>query len=95
MLYVIMIIQLVAFVIMGGISYFLWAKAKAQSALLMLVGFGAAAVCTLLMTFVASTAFPIIYAIGLLVAAGGFYMTFQSQIKAQLDALKSKVGGEE
>ena len=82
-----------ACLIMGAVSFFLWQRRKAQPAFLMMVGFGAA----FLGWFVLWVFAPFdgrlwfwLFTAGLLVAAAGFFLTFRTEIQEQLDAFKAK-----
>ncbi len=85
------VLMILAGIVFAGVSYLIWAKEKANAALLMLIGFGAMVLAWLIMLFVR---FPgewlwALSTLGFLVAAVGFFLTFQSRIQGQLDHLKS------
>lgn len=84
------VLVFVSFLVLGGVSYLIWWKAKAPAALLMLVGFG---VCWLVqslawLNILGYESYHLVewlFTLGLIVAAGGFVLTFWTKIQADVE----------
>lgn len=87
------ILVFLAFLVMGGVSYLIWWKAKAPAALLMLVGFGVAWLFHTLQWWgiLGYSSYRLIgwmNSLGLAVAALGFVLTFWTKIQADVERFR-------
>lgn len=87
------LLLLLSLLVMGGVSYLIWWKAKAPAALLMLVGFGVVWLFHALIWFgvfgYSSFKFAAwMLALGFAVAAAGFVLTFWTKIQADVEKFR-------